>query len=273
MASRDRRGADRFGGLQAAATPYRQRRSAANDFINVKNTSFEIVAEVAGTGTDTNGVIVQQGGRFGGWSLYVKKGKPVFAYNYLGLKTYTATGESTLQEGKSTVTMEFAYDGGQPGAGGTATISIDGKKVGSARVDKTESNVFSADETANVGRDKETPVWEDYTAKTSGLSLQILTPLPVTIFRIKGFVCVAEKPHRRLVLQLVCRRATVSVNGPWADETPQTRLVFISRGSKMNFPPLEYALNVMNTQGKTDREFDHAGACISELCVKERNTT
>ena len=138
-----------------------------NDFINVKNTSFEIVAEIEGAGTGTDGVIVQQGGRFGGWSLYVKEGKPIFAYNYLGLKTYTATGESTLLEGKSTVTMDFAYDGGTPGAGGTATISINGKKVGSVRVDKTEPNVFSADETANVGMDKETPVSEDYTAKTS----------------------------------------------------------------------------------------------------------
>ena len=119
------------------------------------------------TGTNTNGVIVQQGGRFGGWSLYVNKGKPVFAYNYLGLKTFTATGESTLPEGKSTVTMDFAYDGGKPGAGGTATISINGEKVGSVRVDKTEPNVFSADETANIGMDKETPVSEDYTAKTS----------------------------------------------------------------------------------------------------------
>ena len=46
-----------------------------NDFINVKNTSFEIVAEIEEAGPDTNGVIVQQGGRFGGWSLYVKDGK------------------------------------------------------------------------------------------------------------------------------------------------------------------------------------------------------
>jgi len=138
-----------------------------NDFINVKNTSFEIVAELEEAGPDANGVIVQQGGRFGGWSLYVKSGKPVFAYNYLGLKTFAAAAATALPRGKSTVTMDFAYDGGEPGSGGTATVSVNGKEVGSVRVEKTEPAVFSADETANIGVDKETPVSEDYTAKTS----------------------------------------------------------------------------------------------------------
>jgi arylsulfatase len=138
-----------------------------NDFINIKNTSFEISADIEAAGSDTNGVIVQQGGQFGGWSLYAKSGKPAFAYNYLGLSTSIAVGESVLPTGKSTVTVDFAYDGGSTGAGGTATVSIDGKKVGSVRVDKTQPSVFSADETANVGVDKETPVSKDYTAKTS----------------------------------------------------------------------------------------------------------
>ena len=144
-----------------------------NDFINVKNTSYEIVAKLENAGPDTNGVIVQQGGRFGGWSLYVKSGKPVFAYNYLGLKTTVAEGTTTLPQGESTVTMDFAYDGGKPGSGGTATIFIDGKQVGSARVEKTEPSVFSADETANIGVDKETPVSQDYTAKTSAFTGKI----------------------------------------------------------------------------------------------------
>ncbi|MFG0333054.1 MAG: arylsulfatase, partial [Maioricimonas sp. JB049] len=136
-----------------------------NDFINVKNTSFEIVSEIEASGEDTQGVIVQQAGRFGGWSLYVKDGKPTFAYNYLGLETFTARGESTLPDGKATVTLTFDYDGGKPGSGGTATLSVDGKKVGSVRVEKTEPNAFSADETANVGLDRETPVVEDYATR------------------------------------------------------------------------------------------------------------
>jgi arylsulfatase len=138
-----------------------------NDFINVKNTSFEIVAEVETGDKPVNGVIVAQGGRFGGWSLYVKEGKPVFMYNYLGIDRYTATGSTTLPKGKSTLKMDFAYEGGKPGAGGTATVFINGKSVGSTKVAKTEFAAFSADETAGVGVDAETPVSEDYTRASS----------------------------------------------------------------------------------------------------------
>jgi arylsulfatase len=138
-----------------------------NDFINVKNTSFEIVAEIETGEKPVNGVIVAQGGRFGGWSLYVKDGKPVFMYNYLGIERYAATGSATLPKGKSTVTVEFVYDGGKLGAGGTATVFVNGESVGSAKVAKTQFAVFSADETAGVGIDTETPVSEDYTRTSS----------------------------------------------------------------------------------------------------------
>lgn len=138
-----------------------------NDFINVKNTSLEIVADIETKGSNTGGVIVQQGGRFGGWSLYVKDNKPVYTYNYLGIETFSVTGNSALPKGKSTLKLDFAYDGGKPGDGGTATLYINGKKVGSSRIEKTEPNVFSADETANLGMDKETMVTDDYTASTS----------------------------------------------------------------------------------------------------------
>ncbi len=141
-----------------------------NDFINIKNTSFEIVAEIETGEKPVNGVIVAQGGRFGGWSLYVKDGKPVFMYNYLGIERYTATGSATLPKGKSTVKMDFVYDGGKPGAGGTATVFVNGKSVGSAKVAKTQFAVFSADETAGVGIDTETPVSEDYTRANSAFT-------------------------------------------------------------------------------------------------------
>ena len=133
-----------------------------NSFINVKNTSFEIVADVDTQGADTNGVLVQQAGKFGGWSFYVQAGKPIFAYNYLGLETYKATSDVALPEGEATVKVDFAWDGGKPGAGGTATLFIDGKEVGSGRIERTQAAVFSADETANVGEDLETPVVPDY---------------------------------------------------------------------------------------------------------------
>lgn len=136
-----------------------------NDFINTKNTSYTIEAEVDGGGADANGVILAQGGRFGGYSLYVKDGKPVFAYNYLGLEQTKITGTSPLPSGKSTVKMDFAYDGGR--GGGTVTLSVNGNPVGSGKIPKTEPNVYSADETAGVGVDAETPVSDDYTLETS----------------------------------------------------------------------------------------------------------
>ncbi len=139
-----------------------------NDFINVKNTSFEIVAELEIDAQLLNGVIVAQGGRFGGWSLFVKDGTPKFTYNYLGLKSDTATANVKLQKGKSTVKMDFAYDGGEkPGAGGTATLYINGEAVGSTKVAQTEFAVFSADETAGVGIDTETAVSDEYDRASS----------------------------------------------------------------------------------------------------------
>jgi len=144
-----------------------------NDFINIKNSSFEIVAEVETGDTPANGVIVAQGGRFGGWSLYVKDGAPAFAYNYLGLDQSIAKAENPLPAGRSTVKLDFAYDGGKPGAGGTATIYVDGKSVGSVKIAQTQPAIFSADETAGVGVDAETAVSSDYAAGDTEFTAKI----------------------------------------------------------------------------------------------------
>ncbi|MEO8495482.1 MAG: arylsulfatase [Planctomycetota bacterium] len=139
-----------------------------NDFINTKNSSFDIVAEIESSGDKTNGVIVSQAGRFGGWSFYVMEGKLVYVYNFLGLDSYAVRSDVVLPEGKSTVKLDFAYDA-QPklGGGGTATLYINDKQVGSGRIDKTQFGIFSADETANVGIDRETAVSPEYTEETS----------------------------------------------------------------------------------------------------------
>jgi arylsulfatase len=137
-----------------------------NDFINTKNTSYTIEAEIE-NGASANGVILAQGGRFGGYSLYVKDGTPMFAYNYLGLNTTKVTGSSKLPNGTATVTMAFAYDGGGRGKGGTVTLSVNGQAVGSGQIPKTEPNIYSGDETAGVGVDLETPVSDDYTRANS----------------------------------------------------------------------------------------------------------
>ncbi len=138
-----------------------------NDFINIKNTSFEIVADIETGDKPVSGVILAQGGRFGGWSLHVKESVPKFTYNYLGLERFVTTGNTKLPSGKSTLKMVFAYDGGKPGAGGTTTLYVNGKSVGSSQVDKTEFAAFSADESAGVGVDLETPVSEDYDRASS----------------------------------------------------------------------------------------------------------
>ena len=78
---------------------------------------------------------------------------------------------------------------------------------------------------------------------TFGLMKQVLTHLPDTVFRAKGFVQAVEKPHRRLVFQLVGRRATVSAGEHWGDESPQTRLVFIARRGTVNIAAVQKALN------------------------------
>ena len=138
-----------------------------NDFINIKNTSFTIEAEIDTGGNPANGVILAQGGRFGGWSLYVINGTPSFVYNYLGLDSTKVTGESALPRGPATVKMVFDYAGGGRGKGGTVTLSVNGETVGSGQVPKTQPNIFSADETAGVGVDLETPVTDDYTLHSS----------------------------------------------------------------------------------------------------------
>ena len=133
-----------------------------NAFINLKNRSFTITAEVELPKRPADGVVVCQGGRFGGWSLYMKAGKPAFVYNWVGLQRYTVASSKTLSAGKATIRFEFSYDGGGLGKGGTGTLIVDGSKVAQGRIANTNSAVFSADETADVGIDDATPVTEVY---------------------------------------------------------------------------------------------------------------
>ncbi len=131
-----------------------------NTFINIKNKSFSVTAEVNTPEEGAKGVILTQGGRFGGWSLYLKDGIPAFTYNFLGLDRYTVSASTKLPEGTSTVKLDFEYDGGGYGKGGTAIIYVNDQAVGNARVEKTQPYIFSADETADVGLDNQTPVAE-----------------------------------------------------------------------------------------------------------------
>jgi arylsulfatase len=109
-------------------------------------------------GAKTNGVIVCQGGRFGGLSLYMKDGKPAFCYNFLGLESFNIEGADALKPGKYTIVYDFKYDGGGGGKGGVGTISVNGKQVAEARLPKTQSGIFSVDDLADVGIDEGTMV-------------------------------------------------------------------------------------------------------------------
>jgi len=129
-----------------------------NSFMNIKNRSSKISADLDIPSGGANGAILSQGGKFGGWSLYMKDGKPSFVYNFLGLERYTVAAPEALPAGPVKVVLDFAYDGGGLGKGGKATLSVNGKQVAEGRVEKTQPNIFSADETADVGIDNQTPV-------------------------------------------------------------------------------------------------------------------
>ncbi len=134
-----------------------------NAFINIKNTSLTITAEVE-VSANANGVIVCQGGDFGGWTFYLLDGKPAYTYNWVGLEMYTVSSTQRVAPGKHTITFDFAYEGGR-GGGGTATINVDGTKTAEGKIAKTNSNTFGIDESADVGTDENTPVNPLYAKK------------------------------------------------------------------------------------------------------------
>jgi arylsulfatase len=151
-----------------------------NAFINVKNTSLNITADVD-VPANASGVILCQGGDFGGWTFYLMGGKPAYTYNFVGLELFTVGSTQKLTPGKHTIKMDFAYEGGR-GGGGTVTISLDGKKIGEGKIAKTNINTFGLDETADVGEDQNTPVFTGYHRKdkfTGKINKVIVETFPV----------------------------------------------------------------------------------------------
>jgi arylsulfatase A-like enzyme len=126
-------------------------------FIDLRNTAYTITAEVA-VDANGNGVIICQGGRFGGLSFYLKNGKPAFSYNYLGLESTQIISSAALKPGNYLLVYDFKYDGGGPGKGGIGTITVNNKKVAEGRIEKTQPGIFSVDDLADVGVDDGTHV-------------------------------------------------------------------------------------------------------------------
>ena len=142
-------------------------RLSENSVVNIKNKSFAVTADLEVPAQGAEGVLIAQGGRFGGWSFYAKGGKAKFVYNVLGIRSFAIEAASPMPTGKTQARMEFAYDGGGMSKGGTVTLYCAGKEVGKGRVEQTQGFIFSADETTDVGYESGTTVSPDYTAHSS----------------------------------------------------------------------------------------------------------
>jgi arylsulfatase len=129
---------------------------------DLKNRSFSITAEIDIPDSGAEGILVTQGGRFAGWSLFLQGGKPTYAYNFLNSDRTIIQASEPVPIGASTVRFEFQYDGGTPGAGGTGKLFINDKPVAEGHIDKTVAYRWALDETFDVGQDTGTPVVESY---------------------------------------------------------------------------------------------------------------
>jgi arylsulfatase A-like enzyme len=142
-------------------------RLSENSVVSIKNKSFSVTAEIEVPDGGAEGVIIAQGGRFGGWCVYAKDGRAKFVYNVLGIQEFSTQADQPVPAGTHQVRMEFAYDGGGLAKGGAVTLFYDGTQVGSGRVEATQPMVFSADETTDIGYESGTTVTPDYSAHTS----------------------------------------------------------------------------------------------------------
>ncbi len=134
--------------------------------------SFAISAELELSPGQGRGVIVTQGGRFGGYTLYLKDGKPVFHYNSIGARQFTVAAQRPLAAGKHRLDVAFKADAPKLGAGGSLTISVDGVQIAQGRIDRTLAN-FWFTEGLDIGQDTMTPVSDDYTIADSAFDGQI----------------------------------------------------------------------------------------------------
>jgi arylsulfatase len=135
-----------------------------NCVLNTKNKSFSFTALVDVPEGGANGVLLAQGGRFGGASFYLHEGRPTYWYNLMGIQHFVVRGDREVPPGEHQVRMEFAYDGGGMGKGGDVTLFLDGEAVGNGRVEATAGVIFTLDETTDVGNDTGSPVTDDYPA-------------------------------------------------------------------------------------------------------------
>jgi arylsulfatase len=147
---------------------------------SILNKSYTITAEVEIPQGGADGMLVTMGGRFGGYGLYLLKGKPVFTYNLVDIQRFRWEGATPLTPGKHTIVFDFKYDGPGPGKGGTGVLSVDGKQVATQTIPHTIPFLMSIDETFDVGVDTRTPVDDNdyqvpfrFTGKLSKLTYKL----------------------------------------------------------------------------------------------------
>jgi arylsulfatase len=174
------------------------------DAPNILDASFNFKADVDIPQSGAEGMIVTQGGRFGGYGFYVLKGKPVFLYNFLDFKRTRWEAPDALTPGKHTLEFDFKYDGlgaatlafnnvSGIGRGGTGVLKVDGKEVARQSMHHTMPLLVQWDENFDIGADTGTPVSDDYqvpfkfTGKLDKLTLRIDRPelSPADIEKLK----------------------------------------------------------------------------------------
>jgi arylsulfatase A-like enzyme len=134
------------------------------------NRNYTITAEITIPNSGAEGMIATMGGRFGGYGLYLLRGKPVFVYNMLNLKRYRWEGGvgaedwlgRSLSPGKHTISFDFKYDGPGLGKGGTGVLSVDGKVLARQKMEHTIPFLMALDESFDIGLDTRTGVDDSY---------------------------------------------------------------------------------------------------------------
>ena len=162
---------------------------------NLLNTSYTITAEIDVPAGGAEGMIVTEGGRFGGYGMYLLKGKPVFLWNLLDLKRVRWESNEALAPGKHTVEYDFKYDGlgfatlafndlSGIGRAGSGTLKVDGKAIATKTLERTVPMVLPWDETFDIGADTGTPVDDQdyqvpfkFTGKIDKLTVAVAAPV------------------------------------------------------------------------------------------------
>src|SRR5262249_45315961 len=164
--ARDLAAAECDGGTDRLHLRRREPRHPDGNAPSILNKSFTITAEIEVPKEGTEGMIVTDGGRFGGYALYLLRGKPVFVYNLLDLERYRWEGGvgghdwlgRSLTRGKHTIVFDFTYDGPGPGKGGTGVLKVDDRDLATRKIEHTIPFILPPSEDFDVGLDTRTPV-------------------------------------------------------------------------------------------------------------------